>query len=62
MARTSNVFARVEPEIKEQAEEILTSLASRCRTLSECFCVRSSFTEEFHLMKLPRREPLSFVP
>ena len=26
MARTSNVFARVEPEIKEQAEEILDQL------------------------------------
>lgn len=26
MARTSNVFARVEPEIKEQAEQVLESL------------------------------------
>ncbi len=26
MARTSNVFARVEPEIKQQAEEILEKL------------------------------------
>ncbi len=26
MARTSNVFARVEPDIKEQAEEILDKL------------------------------------
>ncbi len=26
MARTSNVFARVEPEIKEEAEMILTAL------------------------------------
>ena len=26
MARTSNVFARVEPEIKEQAEEVLNQL------------------------------------
>ena len=26
MARTSNVFARVEPEIKDQAEEILDQL------------------------------------
>ena len=26
MARTSNVFARVEPDIKEQAEEILEKL------------------------------------
>ena len=26
MARTSNVFARVEPDIKEQAEEILNEL------------------------------------
>ena len=26
MARTSNVFARVEPEIKEQAEQVLDQL------------------------------------
>ena len=26
MARTSNVFARVEPEVKEQAESILNQL------------------------------------
>lgn len=26
MARTSNVFARVEPEIKEQAEQVLAQL------------------------------------
>ena len=26
MARTSNIFARVEPDIKEQAEDILTQL------------------------------------
>lgn len=26
MARTSNVFARVEPEIKEQAEQVLSQL------------------------------------
>ena len=26
MARTSNIFARVEPEVKEQAEKILTEL------------------------------------
>jgi len=26
MAKTSNVFARVEPEVKEQAEQVLTDL------------------------------------
>ena len=26
MARTSNVFARVEPELKEQAEQVLSQL------------------------------------
>jgi DNA-damage-inducible protein J len=26
MARTSNIFARVEPEIKEQAEQVLQQL------------------------------------
>ena len=28
MARTANVFARVEPELKEQAEDILQQLGS----------------------------------
>ena len=26
MARTANVFARVEPEVKEQAEQVLDAL------------------------------------
>ncbi len=37
MARTSNVFARVEPEIKEQAEEILNSLGISMSGAMEMF-------------------------
>lgn len=29
MARTANVFARVEPELKEQAESVLDQLGKR---------------------------------
>ena len=28
MARTANVFARVEPEVKEQAEQVLDNIAA----------------------------------
>ena len=45
MARTSNVFARVEPEIKEQAEQVLIAWVSRCQTLWGCSCVRWYFRE-----------------
>ena len=30
MARTANVFARVEPEVKEQAEQVLIDLEFQC--------------------------------
>ena len=36
MARTSNVFARVEPEIKEQAEEIIDQAISKSIYYHEC--------------------------
>ena len=31
MARTANVFARVEPELKEQAESVLDQLEFKCQ-------------------------------
>ena len=49
MARTANVFARVEPEVKEQAEQVLDRLGipmSKCsRNVSETDCTpeRNSF-------------------
>ena len=48
MARTANVFARVEPEVKEQAEQVSTTWYSnvQCgRNVSETDCTpeRNSF-------------------
>ena len=49
MARTANVFARVEPEVKEQAEQVLDRLgipmSNADRNVSETDCIteRDSF-------------------
>lgn len=49
MARTSNVFARVEPEVKEEAEKVLGSIRHsdvKCRGYvfkTGCFAKRHSF-------------------
>ena len=49
MARTSNVFARVEPEVKEQAEVILDQLGIPMSNAIGLFPCE---------MKLPDRHPL----
>lgn len=60
MARTSNVFARVEPEIKEQAEHVLEQLGI---PMSNAICL---FLRQVVLhrgipfdVKLPHNNPLS---
>ena len=61
MARTSNVFARVEPEIKEQAEEILDQLGIPMSNAVGMFLRQVVLHRGIPFeMKLPRREPLSF--
>ena len=61
MARTSNVFARVEPEIKEQAEEILDQLGIPMSNAVGMFLRQVVLQRGIPFeMKLPRREPLSF--
>ena len=49
MARTANVFARVEPELKEQAESVLDQLGIPMSNAVECFYGRLFCKREFHL-------------
>ena len=59
MARTSNVFARVEPEIKDQAEEILDQLGIPMSNAIGMFLrqviIHNGIPFE---MKLPIKKPL----
>ena len=59
MARTSNVFARVEPEIKDQAEEILDQLGIPMSNAIGMFLrqviIHNGIPFE---MKLPEKKPL----
>ena len=59
MARTSNVFARVEPEIKDQAEEILDQLGIPMSNAIGMFLrqviIHNGIPFE---MKLPVKKPL----
>ncbi len=59
-ARTSNVFARVEPEIKEQAEKLLDQLGIPMSNavgmfLRQVVLQRGIFFE----MKMPQNTPLA---
>lgn len=61
MARTSNVFVRVEPEIKEQAEEILNQLGIPMSNAVSMFLRQVVLQRGIPFeMKLPRREPVAF--
>ena len=61
MARTSNVFARVEPEIKEQAEEILNSLGIPMSNAVGMFLRQVVMQRGIPFeMKLPEKTPLSY--
>lgn len=59
-ARTSNVFARVEPEIKEQAETVLDELGIPMSTAISMFLRQVAMQRGIPFeMKLPVRKPLS---
>ena len=61
MARTSNVFARVEPEIKEQAEQILDQLGIPMSNAVSMFLRQVVLQRGIPFeMKLPERKPLAF--
>ena len=60
MARTANVFARVEPEIKEQAESILDQLGIPMSNAVGMFLRQIVIQRGIPFeMKLPAKRPLS---
>ena len=61
MARTSNVFARVEPEVKEQAEVILDQLGIPMSNAIGLFLRQVVLQRGIPFeMKLPDRHPLTW--
>ena len=62
MARTANVFARVEPEIKEQAELVLDQLGIAMSNAVSMFLRQVVLQRGIPFeMKLPKAEPLAFA-
>ena len=59
MARTANVFARVEPELKEQAESVLDQLGIPMSNAVGMFQIVLQKGIPFE-MKLPRTAPLTY--
>ena len=49
MAKSANLYVRIEPEIKEQAEKILSTWVFLLLMLSICFINRLSYSEDFPL-------------
>ena len=61
MARTANVFARVEPEVKEQAERVLDQLGIPMSNAVGMFLRQIVLQKGIPFeMKLPRAEPLAY--
>ena len=62
MARTANVFARVEPELKEQAESVLDQLGIQMSNAVGMFLRQIVLQKGIPFeMKLPRTAPLTMV-
>lgn len=62
MARTSNVFARVEPEIKEQAEQVLEKLGIPMSNAVSMFLRQVVLQHGIPFeMKLPKETPLAYA-
>lgn len=61
MARTSNVFARVEPEIKEQAEKVLDQLGIPMSNAVGMFLRQVVLQKGIPFeIKLPQNTPLAY--
>lgn len=59
MARTSNVFARVEPEVKDQAEIVLNQLGIPMSNAVDMFLRQVIIQRGLPFeVKLPQRKPL----
>ena len=62
MARTANVFVRVEPEIKEEAENILEQLGIPMSNAVGMFLRQVVLQKGIPFeMKLPKTEPLAYA-
>lgn len=60
MARTANIFVRVEPEIKEQAEKVLEQLGIPMSNAIGLFLRQVVFQRGIPFdIKLPQNKPLS---
>lgn len=60
MARTSNIFARVEPEVKEQAERVLEQLGIPMSNAIGLFLRQVVMQRGIPFdMKLPQTKPIS---
>ncbi|BAE84096.1 type II toxin-antitoxin system RelB/DinJ family antitoxin [Desulfitobacterium hafniense] len=61
MARTSNIFARVEPEVKEQAEQVLEQLGIPMSSAVSMFLKQVVLQRGIPFeMKLPKDTPPSY--
>ena len=61
MARTSNVFARVEPEIKQQAEKVLEQLGIPMSNAIGIFLRQVAMQKGIPFeIKLPQSNPVSY--
>ena len=61
MARTANIFARVEPELKEQAESVLNQLGIPMSNAVGMFLRQIVLQRGIPFeMKLPKTEPLAY--
>ncbi len=61
MAKTSNVFVRVEPEIKEQAEEVLSQLGIPMSNAVSMFLRQIVLQRGIPFeIKLPQNKPLAY--
>ena len=61
MARTSNIFARVEPEVKEQAEQVLDRLGIPMSNAVSMFLKQIILQRGIPFdMKLPKNMPLAY--
>ena len=49
MAKTANLYARIEPDVKEQAEGILSALGISASNAINMFLSRLFFKGGFHL-------------
>lgn len=59
MARTSSIFARVEPEIKDQAEAVLEKLGIPMSNAIDCFLRQVVYQQRIPFdLKIPARRPL----